>query len=236
MGREVRKSLVENVYNELGQSILEMQGGGEQWLPTTAELSQEYNVSRTVMRETIQRLESQGLVESRHGKGVLVVNRLHRPVMKSLSMLLPDEADLLWQAMSVRFLLEVEIARLVALKMTETGLASMREAQARLLTPDATRDFWIQADTDFHKVLAKYCGNDVLKLMLDSIVGLGRESGKLTISHTGIERAHRGHERIITAVERRDSEAAAQAMREHLEDTRNDLAEQLSDHQDSTHE
>ena len=236
MARETRKSLVDDVYNNLGQRVLEMRGDNEQWLPTTADLSEEYRVSRTVMREAIKRLESQGLVESRHGKGVLVVNRLHKPVMASLSLLLPDQAERLWQAMAVRFLLEVEIARLAAEEMTETGLADMREAQERLLSSGGTLDVWVQADTDFHKVLAKSCGNEVLKLMLESIVGLGRESRKLTITHTGIERAHQGHERIIEAIERRDGEAAAQAMRDHLEDTRNDLAEQLSLHQDSTDE
>lgn len=229
MAREERTSLVEDVCNELGQRILEMQGDEEQWLPTTAELSKEYKVSRTVMREAIKRLESQGLVESRHGVGVLVVNRLHKPVMASLSMLLPKKAELLRQVMTVRFLLEVEIARLAAVGMTDTGLASLREAQERLLAPDATLESGVQADTDFHKLLAEYCGNEVLKLMLESIVGLGRESRKLTISHTGFDRAHQGHGRIMEAVEQRDGEASAQAMREHLEDTRKDLDEQLAE-------
>lgn len=228
-----RTSLVEDVYTGLAQRILDDESNeAEVWLPKTAELSEEYGVSRTVVREAISRLESQGLVESRHGVGLRAVHRLHKPVMASLSLLLPDLADRLRQATETRFLLEVEIARLAATRMTEAGLEALRTAQARLIAPDVSVEEGVEADTTFHQRLAEHCGNQVLKLMLASIVELCCESRKLTISRTGFERPYVSHQRIVEAIERADAAAAAKAMEEHLQFTRNDLSAQLAELED----
>ncbi len=229
MPKAPRASLVEDVYDELAQEILSRQPGQETWLPNTAELSEQFGVSRTVVREAISRLESQGLVEPCHGVGLKAVRRLHKPVMASLSLLLPDQAERLRQATATRFLLEVEIARLAAAHMDESGLQKLREAQARLADPEVTLERAVEADTDFHQVLADQCGNLVLKLMLESIVELCRESRRLTIESTGFERPWFSHQRVVAAIEQGAPEAAADAMREHLELTRTDLTAQLAE-------
>ena len=70
MPATARTSLVEDVYEGLAQQILSAEPTqDEAWLPKTAELSEQYGVSRTVVREAINRLESQGLIETRHGVG-----------------------------------------------------------------------------------------------------------------------------------------------------------------------
>ncbi len=65
--------------------------------------------------------------------------------------------------------------------------------------------------------------------MLESIVGLCRESRKRTLSRTGFERPYVTHGRIVEAIARQDPDGAARAMREHLEITRDDLAKDLGD-------
>lgn len=227
-----RPSLVEGVYAGLAQQILASPETPEQWLPTTQVLSAQYGVSRTVMREAINRLELQGLVEARHGVGLRVVRRLHKPVMASLSLLIPDLPDRLRQAMAVRFLLEVEIARLAAPRLDEQGLRRLLAAQARLAAPDIDVAEAAAADTEFHQVLADYCGNEVLKLMLESIVGLCLESRRRTISRTGSERPYITHQRIVEAIARKDADGAAAAMRQHLELTRDDLTAQLAEEEE----
>jgi len=64
--------------------------------------------------------------------------------------------------------------------------------------------------------------------MLESIVELCRESRKLTIARTGFERPCVSHQRLVEAIGRRNAAAAAEAMRQHLEYTRSDLAAQLA--------
>ena len=222
-------SLVEGVVDGLAQQILATPDSADAWLPTTAQLTDQYGVSRTVVREAINRLESQGLIEARHGVGLRGVRRLHKPVMASLTLLLPDRADRLRQATEVRFLLEVEIARLAATHMGDAGLRQLLEAQSRLAAPGVTVDAAVEADTDFHRVLAEQCGNLVLKLMLDSIVGLCRESRTLTLSRVGFDRAYTSHQRIVEAIARRDPDGAADAMRQHIEFAMADLTVQIDE-------
>lgn len=230
MSTATKLSRVEEVVEHLAQQILaKPEGDDDQWLPKTAELSEQFGVSRTVMREAISRLESQGLIESKHGVGLRVVRRLHKPVMASLSLLLPDDIDRLRQAMAARFLLEVEIARLAATRLDDAGLRRLLTAQAILAEPDVTVEDAVEADTDFHQTLADQCGNEVLKLMLESIVELCRESRQLTISRTGVDRPYVSHQRIIEAIARQDADAAAEAMRQHLDYTRHDLGMQLAE-------
>lgn len=231
-----RPSLVEGVYAGLAQQILASPDTEEQWLPTTQVLSAQYGVSRTVMREAINRLELQGLVEARHGVGLRVVRRLHKPVMASLSLLIPDLPDRLRQAMAVRFLLEVEIARLAAPRIDEQGLRRLLAAQSRLATPGIDVAEAAAADTEFHQTLADCCGNEVLKLMLESIVGLCHESRRRTIARTGRERPYLTHQRIVEAIARKDAAGAAEAMREHLELTREDLTAQLAEEEEQRHD
>ena len=73
-------------------------------------------MSRTVMREATKRLESQGLLEIRHGSGTWVVNQLHKPVCGSLSLAMPKCKERLRQLNEARLLVEPEIARQAAQK------------------------------------------------------------------------------------------------------------------------
>ncbi|TIU75812.1 MAG: FadR family transcriptional regulator, partial [Mesorhizobium sp.] len=56
-------------------------------LPTEAELCAEYDVSRTVVREAVARLRSEGMVVPQRGRGMFVSET---PVPRNFS--IPDEA------------------------------------------------------------------------------------------------------------------------------------------------
>lgn len=73
-GRELRP--VRNLHLQLADSLRERLRGGE-WepgdrLPTEAQLSSEYGVSRSTVRGALQLLENQGRTRTRHGLGTFV--------------------------------------------------------------------------------------------------------------------------------------------------------------------
>src|SRR5713101_4479871 len=77
---------------------------------------------------------------------------------------------------------------------------------------------YIEADLDFHLALAEAVGNPLILSLLDSIVGLLREQrSRIFRVDGGPERGQFHHKRILAAVEQRDSEAAREAMRAHLQ-------------------
>lgn len=219
-------SLVDRVCGDL--SLLAMQKPtGNGMLPPEHELTARFGVSRTVLREATKRLESLGLLESQHGVGVRVVRKLHRPVTRSLSVLIPDLNQRLLQAMQVRQLLEVETARKAAEHPSSKMLAELKRLQAKLERAESV-DEAASLDVAFHQAIATAAGNALVGLILDSISELGAEGRKLTLSRSGILYAARHHAKILNAIEQHDPEAAGEAMRDHLAHASEDLDAQLA--------
>lgn len=216
-------SLVEQVCSRLARQLRDEVDSGDGKLPPERLMAERLGVSRTVLREATKRLELQGLLEIRHGSGIRAVNRLHKPLSGSLSILLPELQERLRQLSEARAAIEPEIARQAALKAKATDVKQLRGIHERLLAAE-THDDAVEADIDFHRTLARIAGNEILKLMLESLADLGRESRSVTIGNVGRQRAIDHHAAILNAVAAHDANAAAKAMKHHLDEAAHDLA------------
>lgn len=217
-----RPPLVAEICGELSRRIRTGHYSTGRTLAPERELANELGVSRPVVREALGRLEGQGLVDVRHGVGVVVVNQLHRPLSDSLTLLLPEAGDRLRQLASARMLLEPQVASLAAQQAKASDLRALRDNQKQLQSCNDVLEA-MDLDLCFHQLLAKASGNDVIVLMLDGIADLGRESRRTTLDAFGVTRAHEQHQRILKAVEKHDPAAAAVAMRDHLDAVAADL-------------
>ncbi len=223
------RPLIETVSVALIKRIQQGLRKGHVWLPSERELAEEQRVSRTVLREATKRLESQGLLQIEHGRGLRVMDNLHRPLTRSISLRLPDLPTRLEQLSEVRLLLEPEIARLAALRHKLEDIATWRAIQKRLKEATTT-EAAVKSDTEFHRVLVCSTGNQILRLLLDALAELSRKSRMATFGHFGTARLRSSavqHEKIIVALERRDPDGSAGAMREHIQHVLGDL-EQLT--------
>ncbi|MCX6849559.1 MAG: FadR/GntR family transcriptional regulator [Verrucomicrobia bacterium] len=216
-------SLVEQVCSRLARQLRDEVDSGDGKLPPERLMAERLGVSRTVLREATKRLELQGLLEIRHGSGIRAVNRLHKPLSGSLSILLPELQERLRQLSEARAAIEPEIARQAALKAKATDVKQLRGIHERLLAAE-THDEAVEADIDFHRTLARIAGNEILKLMLESLADLGRESRRVTIGNVGRQRAIDHHSAILNAVTAHDANAAVKAMKHHMDEAAHDLA------------
>jgi GntR family transcriptional repressor for pyruvate dehydrogenase complex len=190
-------------------------------LPTESELCESYAVSRTVVREAIARLRSEGLVIPRQGKGVFVSEAPLASFSIPASDLeaLPQTIALL----ELRLAVEVESAGLCALRRSDAEAAAIRAEMERTDSarpdPDATR---VHYDYDFHLSIAKASGNEQISGFLGYL--RGQIAPRLALGYLLAARAkddyfdriHREHEAIVTAIEAQDDVAARAAMRVHL--------------------
>src|SRR5436309_15988674 len=126
-----RRPLIEKVSADLTKLIHKALKEGLVWLPAERELAVKLGVSRTVLREATKRLESHGLLQIEHGRGSRVVDHLHNPLAKSISLRLPDLPTRLEQLTEVRLLLEPEIARLAARRHKPEDFAALKAIQKR---------------------------------------------------------------------------------------------------------
>ena len=222
-----RRPLIEKVSADLTKRVHKVLKEGLAWLPTERELAVKLGVSRTVLREATKRLESHGLLQIEHGRGLRVVDHLHNPLAKSISLRLPYLPTRLEQLTEVRLLLEPEIARLAALRHKPEDFAALKAIQKRLKEA-RTKEEAVRCDTDFHGVLVCSAGNQILRLLLEALADLSRENRMATFGRFGTARlvfSVNQHEKIIAPLERRDADASAEAMREHIEHVQRDLEE-----------
>ena len=155
------------------------------------------------------------MLEIQHGTGIKIVDRLHRPLNDSLTLLIPDMADRLQQLNDARLSIEPDAAAYAAQRATKEQLKTMRRIQKQLENA-AEGPAAIEADIAAHHAIADASGNLIYRLILDSLADLGVSSRLRTIGRIGKRAAIEQHEAILVAIENRDPEAARAAMRSHI--------------------
>jgi GntR family transcriptional repressor for pyruvate dehydrogenase complex len=113
---------------------------------------------------------------------------------------------------------EPAVARVAAARVTEADLAQLEqvlEAQRKKLKSGRSA---ITEDTAFHQILARATRNRIIVSIMATLNDLLVESRKLTLKQKGRPRkSMRGHEDIVAALRERDGNAAAEAMRAHID-------------------
>ena len=216
------KSLVEEVAGQLAKFVLALQPGEPDHLPAERKLAEKFGVARGVVREAIKRLEIQGFLEVRQGSGIRAVKQLHKSLNASLEFLLPDTKERLLQATQTRIIIEPAVAAAAANSATPDDIIRLKEIHSELEGAEDV-DSSTAADIAFHQALAAIARNEVLKLVLDSMSDLRRESAMRTHGKVGKEVALAHHQSILEAIEAKDSEGAKAAMHKHLVAAMEDL-------------
>lgn len=112
-------------------------------------LSKQLGISRTPVREALQVLAQEGLVQIIPGRAVTVADPTLQEVM---------------DAFHLRFLLEPEVVRLATQTITSQQLSALWEAVVALEAAAAATDRaqWMKQDHFFHETLAQTCPNHLL--------------------------------------------------------------------------
>ena len=215
----------EKIAEQIEKRILsgELRSGDR--LPTERELSEQFQASRTAVREAMKTLAQRGLVDMRPGRGTIVIDGTSQAMRHSLGlMMMVGQSGNSANLVEVREIIEPGIAALAAVRATKEEITAMREA-VRVMDDNLNEaDAFIAADNDFHRALAKGTQNALILTLVDSIVDLLSEQRKQIFSLNGApERGQIHHKRILDSVVQHDAEAAREAMRAHLQQVREDV-------------
>lgn len=223
------RGLVTEIVEGLTASIQDGQLKPGDKLPTESEIMARYDVSRTVVRESISKLQASGLVETRHGIGTFVLERTESGTFKIAATDFATVADVI-SVLELRISLETEAAGLAAQRRSEDNLSTMAAAlQAFSDSIQADSDA-VPPDFQFHMEVARATGNrhfaDLMTYLGTMIIPRTRVNtpqsapeGRLNY----LKRVHGEHENIYHAIRKQDAEAARAAMRTHLSNSRERL-------------
>ncbi len=190
-------------------------------LPSEAALAARYSVSRTVVREVLRTCEALGLTVTRTGKGTFVV--AERPAQ------LVFDGFSAAHLMEARPHIEIPAAGLAAIRCSEQQLERL---QSLLETMDLENDdaIWTRLDSNFHLCVAEASANPVFVNVLTNIAtALSHQSVLLNTHRNRRQASNREHRSIVSAIARRSTVEAEDAMRFHLDQVKETLTESFND-------
>lgn len=207
------QSVREAAYGHLRESIL-----GGLLLPgsriSEPNVAEQLGISRTPVREALQRLSQEGLIELTPAKGARV------------RMLERDEVREIYD---VRALLEAEAAQLAAQKATASELEQLETLIATLnQLPQNHYAEQMKVDFDFHTALVEASHNRTLARLyqdLRSSLALVRANLQTLSQHP---KTQQQHQKILSCLQQRQPEQSAQAVREHVLYFRDQVTDNLS--------
>lgn len=193
-----------------------------QRLPPEVELAAQFGVSRATVREALRGLNAHGLIRKVPGAGggsfveLVDVGSFGRSLTQSIHRL-ARLGDVPFEEMSLmRQFLEIPAVRLASVNRTEVDVATLRElidAEKGMSVDDPEVP---EVDARFHGTIALASGNRLLASFVQALHHVTEPVSYLRLSPEVGRRTVRQHQRIARAIERRDADAAEQAMITHL--------------------
>lgn len=169
-----------------------------------------FKVSRTLVRQALNQLSRDKLVTLEPARGA----RVAEPSV--------EEAR---QVFEVRQMVESALIRRAAAELTREQIAELRahlrEEQAAVQRTDVSGRTHLLAD--FHVVIARMLGNEVLADLLSDLVTRSSLIALMYQSSHSAEHSWAEHVAIVDALEKRDARAAAKLMEDHLHNVERNL-------------
>jgi GntR family transcriptional repressor for pyruvate dehydrogenase complex len=188
-------------------------------LPTEQSLATAHGVSRTVVREAVHQLKSQGLVRSRQGSGVFVTEPpAHRALAFDPTVL--DSMDAVVQMVELRRVIEGEIAALAAQRATRAQLAVLKRAVLAIDEATERGELGVDQDLGFHRAVAEATGNPQFVRLLGILEAHLRDAMTVTKGNESkradfMAQVRREHRAILAAILAGNAKAARAAAIEH---------------------
>jgi GntR family transcriptional regulator, transcriptional repressor for pyruvate dehydrogenase complex len=192
-------------------------------LPTERGLAAVLEVSHTVTREAIKLLSARGHLVTRRGAGIFVAEPSQRLPSEIWGTILLDNLESVEMIYECRRAVEVETARLAALRATPQEAQRIRDTAERTVTAAVEDDFMAFFTTDeaFHSAVAAAAHNIFLASVIDNVFSLMHRLKAFGIGEArdAMQRGAAEHTAIAAAILGGDPGAAEEAMRRHIDNS-----------------
>jgi GntR family transcriptional regulator, transcriptional repressor for pyruvate dehydrogenase complex len=193
-------------------------------LPGERELTETLGLSRTTLRDALNRLEARGYINRRSKSGSFVCTSLPQPFREPIEEIVDSNVIGTSDIIEIRKVLELWAVARATQSPPRDSLAALARC---LRAMEATAAFrsdsqfarYRDADLKFHQTIAEMTGNVLYVHVFHFFLDLVRRSISLSRQLVPGDFAKdnlRNHQEIYRAIEKRDAERARRAMREHF--------------------
>nr|WP_315988152.1 GntR family transcriptional regulator [Desulforamulus aquiferis] len=200
-----KQSLTEGVYQKIKDLII-YNGLLPGEIITVGEMAERFNVSKTPIRDSLNTLKHEGLVEVLPYKGFLV----RRVDVKEL-------LDLF----QLRIILEGSGAELAAKNILPQQLEQLKDLASRCKESHENSHSLMRLNYDFHMAIAKGSGNQYIYSFLSNVLNQLQRVLYADLTAGNRSDMHVEHEDIIGFIQTGDGENARKALVSQIEATRN---------------
>ena len=211
----MEESIRERIYKEIRDQITFCRINPGERLVESA-LANEFNASRSPIREALRQLESEGLLKFKRNKGYTV------------SKLSVNQVDEIY---NIRWLLESYATRMTAEKAGKREVQYLKGLNKKLRDDAMKKDLkgWLFHNTLFHTFFYEHCGNANLRAILETLHLRIHRYKFIIIRIPGYFKLYLDqHERILRACRNRDGEAAEKYMKLHMQTVKEVLMNHLN--------
>lgn len=218
MANEIDRTAVEKAYNLMLVKIQDEAIKVNDKLPSEPDLSKELKVGRGTLREASKMLQASGYLEVKPGKGTFVISKTGMN-QKTLSNWFIENEPKIKEFLQVRMALEPMTVRLAIERCSERDIRNLRSIHKCAIKAAAEQNSAALAicDENFHTFITKCSENKLFVEIIKNINDLMKDfRGKTFLLPGNIDNLVPAHEKILDAFEKRDPEAGAEFMRQHL--------------------
>jgi GntR family transcriptional regulator, rspAB operon transcriptional repressor len=206
MGKKITRSRTENVYFYIKEKIIYGEYSPGELLNEGA-LAIQLDVSKTPVREALNGLRHEGLVEVIPYKGYFV---------KKLS--IKEIKDLF----ELRIVLETKTAELATLKANHQQITSLKELASKRLNEndlENAKKSFLKINENFHTYLGLIAGNDQITNSITSIINQLQPVLFHDVTESSVTRMFEEHLDLVNAIGERDVNLAREVMLQQLQDS-----------------
>ena len=216
-----REPVYLKVYRSIEQDILTgklIEGAA---LPIEYELSEQFGVTRSTVREGIRLLEKAGLVERGPAKRLIVKRPKSNEIAENTSIGLVLGGVTFGEVWETLLTMYPQAARLAASRLKSSDVELLKQVNENFIaTNKQETDKLVLETVEFFQCLTHSLNNQVLQALLQSLNILIGTSLKQVIKHTpnAKQRIAKAHKEIISAIANKDQNKAQQWMEKHIND------------------
>lgn len=190
-------------------------------LPSERNLVEQLQVSRTSIREALRALEVIGLIECRQGEGNYIKASFEDNLLEPLSIMFMLEGSNPQEIWELRKIMEVEAAGLAAKRITNEQLEVLKVLLQSFIDCE-DEEVSSEMDKQFHYKIAECSGNVLIFNILRTIsvlveVFIKDARKAILIDKENKEKLFLQHKELFLAMEKHNSAAARQVVRDHLD-------------------
>lgn len=219
----LNRTLSDRVYEQVLGMIVAGEVAVGMKLPTEQTLSEQFQVSRPILRQALKQLREDGVVVSKQGSGSYVQRRPDGAVLDFAPV--GSIADT-QRTFEFRAAIEGEAAYIAAQRRTDTDISRLKVALDELDRCVRQNELGVMADEAFHEAVCTASDNQYFlaartSMKSNILTGLNlTRSLSLSMPSDRMLLVQQEHYAIFDAIVASDAEAARDAMRSHVEGAR----------------